>query len=74
MNYPIVEAVISLALLMLVGAVMSLLLALPVMLLWNWLMPAIFGLKAITLLQAWGLSLLCRLLWDSGSIKYKKAA
>lgn len=33
-----------------------------VMLLWNWLMPAIFGLGAITFWQSAGLIVLCRLL------------
>lgn len=33
-----------------------------VMLLWNWLMPVIFGLTAISFLQALGLMLLSRLL------------
>ena len=32
------------------------------MLLWNWLMPAIFGLPALSLLQAFGLLALARLL------------
>lgn len=36
-----------------------------VMLLWNWLMPAIFGLPAITYWQAWGLVLLSHLLFKS---------
>lgn len=30
----------------------------PTQLLWNWLMPTIFGLKQITLMQAFGLELL----------------
>ena len=33
-------------------------------LLWNWIVPSIFGLPQITLLQAWGLTLLVRLLID----------
>lgn len=36
-----------------------------VMLLWNWLMPAIFGLKEITYWQAAGLVILARLLFGS---------
>ena len=32
--------------------------AIPTMLLWNWLMPELFGLKTIGLLQAWGLNVL----------------
>jgi hypothetical protein len=42
--------------LFLIAALMSL----PVMLLWDWLMPALFGLKEITWFQAWGL------LWLTG--------
>jgi hypothetical protein len=36
-----------------------------VQLLWNWLMPEIFGLRAITYLQAVGLMLLTRLLFGT---------
>jgi len=42
-----------------------------VMLLWNWLMPTIFSLPAITYWQAWGLVLLSHILikggWGGGS-------
>ncbi len=31
--------------------------------LWNWLMPEIFGLKEITYWQAWGLFILCSILF-----------
>jgi hypothetical protein len=55
--------VISAAIILIVVA--SLLYAVPVMLLWDWLMPTIFGLKEITLFQAWGLSALCGLLFKS---------
>ena len=34
-----------------------------VMLLWNWLAPALFGLPAITFWQAFGLLALCRILF-----------
>ncbi len=36
-----------------------------VMLLWNWLMPDIFGLKRLTYWQAWGLLILCHILFKS---------
>lgn len=45
--------------------VASAILSLPVMLLWDWLMPAIFGLKEITWFQAWGLMVLCAFLFKS---------
>lgn len=40
----------------------AVLFTLPVWWLWNWLMPTIFGLKPITLVQAWGLNFLSALL------------
>lgn len=43
----------------------SALMSLPVMLLWDWLMPTIFGLPEITWFQAWGLLFLCGLLFKS---------
>jgi hypothetical protein len=44
---------------------LSALLSLPVMWLWDWLMPELFGLKTITWAQAWGLSVLCGMLFKS---------
>jgi len=51
----------GIVLLFAVAALMSL----PVMLLWDWLMPTIFGLPEITWFQAWGLLFLCGLLFKS---------
>lgn len=45
------------------------LMSLPVMLLWDWLMPTIFGLPTITWLQAWGLLFLSGLLFKNHSHK-----
>jgi len=47
----------------------SLVLALPVQWLWNWLMPIIFGLVKITTCQALGLTLLCGLLFKAQTSK-----
>jgi hypothetical protein len=44
---------------------LSLIMALPTMLLWDWLMPELFGLKTVTLFQAWGLNFLCGMLFKS---------
>jgi hypothetical protein len=41
--------------------------AVPVMLLWNWLMPELFGLKLIDFWQALGLCALCGTLFKSSS-------
>jgi hypothetical protein len=49
----------------------SLIISFPVMLLWNWLMPIIFGLAKLTLLQAWGLSLLCSMLFKTANLNKK---
>jgi len=37
-----------------------------VMLLWNWLMPPIFGLSTITFWQSWGLVILSHILFKLG--------
>lgn len=39
--------------------------AFPIMLLWNWLMPLLFGLVQINFLEAFGISLLSRILFKS---------
>lgn len=44
-------------------AIFALILALPVMWLWNWIMPAVFGLIKITFWQALGINLLCGFLF-----------
>jgi len=41
----------------------ALVFALPVMWLWNWLMPMIFGLIKLTLVQSLGLNILCGILF-----------
>ena len=46
--------------------------ALPVMLLWNALMPDLFGLAQIGFWQALGLSCLCSILFKSSSSSSKK--
>jgi len=48
-------------------ALVAILLTLPLMLLWNWLMPVIFGLPEITFFQAMGLMMLSSILFKSTS-------
>lgn len=50
-----------------VAALFALLLGLPVMLLWNWLLPVLFGFKEITFVQAIGINLLSGLFFKSGT-------
>lgn len=47
--------------------VLSSISAIPIWLLWNAVIPDIFGLPTITFLQAWGLSILCSLLFKTYS-------
>ena len=46
----------------------GIIMAFPTMWLWNWLMPDIFNLPEITVLQAWGLSFLSGLLIKSTNV------
>ena len=50
----------------------GLVLSIPLCLLWNWLMPIIFGLPKLTLLQTFGLSILISLLSPRKVILGKK--
>ncbi len=51
-------------------AIFAFLFSLPIMLLWNWLMPAIFGLTKITWVQALGLSALSGFLVRGSNYKW----
>lgn len=53
--------------LLFVAAVVTLLMALPVMWLWNWLMPHLFGLIQIDFWEALGISFLSQLLFKSNN-------
>jgi len=59
-----VVGTVFLALLIAFG--LSIVFAIPVWLLWNWLMPLIFGVTKLTLIQAWGVTFLSSLLFKSG--------
>jgi hypothetical protein len=58
----VVGGVLSILLILIVVCVF---LALPTMLLWNWLMPEIFGVKEVGFFQALGLNLLSGILFKS---------
>lgn len=51
----------------LIVAIVSLILALPTMLLWNWLMPILFGLTKITFWQALGINIFTGILFKSSN-------
>src|ERR1041385_6663136 len=65
-NEPMKYLIVGLGIVALVGVV-AVLVSVPVWLLWNWLMPSIFGLKTISWMQALGLSVLCGLLFKSSA-------
>jgi hypothetical protein len=48
------------------GVLVAFLLGWIVMLLWNWLMPSIFGLPTIGFWKAWGLVILAHILFKAG--------
>jgi hypothetical protein len=52
--------------------VLGLLWALPTMLLWDWLMPELFGLSTITIWQAWGIHVLSGILFKAKNTKKEK--
>ena len=56
--------------LLVIAIIIGVLIAFPVMWIWNALMPVIFGLKTITFWQAFGLTMLCDLLFK-GEIHIK---
>lgn len=59
-------------LILVIVAIIALVVAFPIMLLWNWLMPVIFGLTTINIWQALGLGLLSGMLFKSTSFNSSK--
>jgi hypothetical protein len=47
------------------AVLLLLVLSIPTMLFWDWLIPTIFGLKEVTLFQAWGLNFLSAILFKT---------
>lgn len=58
---------LAMSVLFLIGfAIMSMVLAFPLMWLWNWIMPVIIPeIAKLTVIQAWGLMMLCGFLFKS---------
>ena len=55
----------------LMGILTSALLAFPIKWLWNWIMPGLAGLAELSVIQAWGLMLLLRLMFPITKIEQK---
>ena len=58
MKEKILAASIYALIAILVTGAISFIAAIPVYLLWNWVMPEVFGLPVITYWQAWGIAVL----------------
>ena len=65
------EVIVAIAAVLGLIAILVVILGYPLMLLWNWLMPELFGLSEVTFLQAIGLNILCTILFRP-SINVKK--
>lgn len=63
----IIEACVAFVVMLGVNLIISIICAIPVMLIWNWLMPLIFNLTKLTIIQAWGLALLCSILFKNNT-------
>jgi predicted PurR-regulated permease PerM len=50
----------------------AVIMAYPVKWLWNWLVPSIFGLRTVSALEAWGLTLLIQLLLPKTKTKTER--
>ena len=66
-----IELTNALMLITLILILMAAFVSLPVMLLWDWLMPTLFGLGTITWVQSFGLLVLSGLLFKNGTLNKK---
>jgi len=48
--------------------IISFISAIPVLFLWNWLMPLIFGITKLTFIQTWGITFLTGILFRMSSV------
>lgn len=62
-----IALIMSIIVTMMIAIVISLIAAIPVYFLWNWLIPDIFGLTTINFIQTVGLCFLVKLLLPSSS-------
>ena len=62
----IMKTLQTIPLIIITVCVVAVIVAIPIMLLWNWFVPEVFGWKAIDFWQALALFVLCRLLFADG--------
>ncbi|MDO5397559.1 MAG: hypothetical protein Q4G33_06490 [bacterium] len=65
----IIEGFLCIMLFIVIALIWAIATALPIYFLWNWLMPEIFGLCKLTIIQAFGVSLLSGLLFGKTTVK-----
>lgn len=65
-------AVVGMFIALFVAVVVGIFIALPLMLLWNWLMPSLFNLREIGFLEAYGLYFLTNILFKSSQSSNEK--
>ncbi|MBK8113230.1 MAG: hypothetical protein IPK44_01275 [Candidatus Accumulibacter sp.] len=68
----LIAALVVIVFFLFLAVLFALLVAFPVMLIWNKIMPQLFELTKITFWQAFGLALLARLLLGTGSTGTKE--
>lgn len=66
------EVLVTIIGVLIIAFLLDLLFAWPFMLLWNWLMPMIFGLTTLTFWQSFGLMLLVSFLFKGNSTNTSK--
>ncbi len=58
-----IQLLLTWSLSLMLWAMLSLLVAIPTLILWNWLVPELFGLSEIGITEAWGLLILSKMLF-----------
>ena len=63
----ILATIIGVIIVLAIVAALSLIGAIPLYFLWNWLMPVIFAINKVTFMQSWGLLFLTSILFKNTS-------
>ena len=68
----VVAAIVAVAVVLVMATVLCLLCAIPTLILWNWLMPVLFGVTKITFWQAVGINALTSTLFKTHNFSRSK--
>ena len=63
----LIGAILGIVVVLVILAAFSLIGAIPLYFLWNWLMPEIFAVKVVTFMQAWGMLFLTSILFKNNT-------